>query len=238
MRPGDSSAVVTGASSGIGLAVAERLAREGHRVLALARNVAGLESKESILAERLDLERLEELPVALETLARRHRNVRVVVSNAGRGRFGSLEEHSYDEIRSLLDLNFVSHAFVARAFLPHLKRRGGGHLVFIGSEAAIRGSRYGSVYCASKFALRGLAQALRDEAASAGVAVSIVNPGMVRTPFFDRLDFEPGERPENALAPEDVAEAIWLAVSARPGAVVDEINLSPLTRVVRKKGRS
>jgi short-subunit dehydrogenase len=109
--------------------------------------------------------------------------------------------------------------------------------VLIGSEAALRGSRYGSIYCAAKFGLRGLAQALRQEAATAGVAVSIVNPGMVRTGFFDELDFVPGERPENALEPADVAEAVWLAVSTRAGAVVDEIDLSPLSRVVRKKRR-
>jgi short-subunit dehydrogenase len=168
---------------------------------------------------------------------RAHSEVRVVVSNAGRGKFGSLEEHSYEEIRSLLELNLTAHAFVARAFLPLLKRGGGGHFVLIGSEAALRGSRYGSIYCAAKFGLRGLAQALRQEAATAGVAVSIVNPGMVRTGFFDELDFVPGERPENALEPADVAEAVWLAVSTRAGAVVDEIDLSPLSRVVRKKRR-
>ena len=62
-----------------------------------------------------------------------------------------------------------------------------------------------------------------------------VHPGMVRTPFFEALDFEPGESEENAIEPEDVAEAIMMAIEARPGTVVDEIELSPLKRVVKKK---
>lgn len=237
MSGSSATAVVTGASSGIGRAVAERLVREGFRVLALSRRGAAAEASESILPQRLDLGNLDELPAELDELARAHPEVRVVVSCAGRGRFGSLEEHSYGEIRALLDLNLVSHLFVARAFLPRLKRRGGGHLVFVGSESALRGSRYGSVYSAAKFGLRGLAQSLREEAATAGVAVSIVNPGMARTPFFDELDFAPGDRPDNALEAADVAEAVWLAISARQGTVVEEVNLAPLSRVVRKKGR-
>ncbi len=65
--------------------------------------------------------------------------------------------------------------------------------------------------------------------------MSIVNPGMVRTPFFDGLPIEPGERDENALLPEEVAEAIALVLSQRPGVVIDEINVSPLSKVVVKR---
>ena len=154
---------------------------------------------------------------------------------AGRGRFGSLEEFAYREIHELVDLNLTSQMYIVRAFMPVIKTNGGGDVVLMGSEAALSGGRYGAVYSATKFAVRGFAQALRHECAAANVRITIVNPGMVRTKFFDSLKFEPGADPDNYIEPEDVASAVCGALSARGGTVVDEINLSPLKRVVRRK---
>ena len=119
--------------------------------------------------------------------------------------------------------------------MPVIKTNGGGDVVLMGSEAALSGGRYGAVYSATKFAVRGFAQALRHECAAANVRVTIVNPGMVRTQFFDSLEFEPGPDPDNYIEPEDVARAVSGALLAPRGTVVDEINLSPLKRVVRRK---
>ena len=102
----------------------------------------------------------------------------------------------------------------------------------MGSEAALTGTAQGSLYCAAKFALRGLAQALRAECARAGIRVTLVNPGMVQSPFFDELDFRPGPEPDNYILPEDVAEVIVQALTARDGTVLDEINLSPQKKVI------
>ena len=143
-----------------------------------------------------------------------------------------LEQFSYEQIRALIDLNFTSHVFVARAFLPVLKKVGRGHLVFMGSEAALAGTAQGSLYCAAKFALRGLTQALRAECARAGIRVTLVNPGMVQSPFFDALDFRPGPAPDNYILPEDVAEVVVQALTVRNGTVLDEINLSPQKKVI------
>ena len=87
-------------------------------------------------------------------------------------------------------------------------------------------------------ALRGLAQALRDECARGRVGVSIVNPGMVRTPFFEDLPIEPGSEPEEALSPVDVAAAVGYLLEQPPSLVVDEINLSPIRKKVHFKNRS
>ena len=103
----------------------------------------------------------------------------------------------------------------------------------MGSEAAVSGGKKGAVYSATKFAVRGLAQSLREECAGSGVRVGIVNPGMVNTGFFDRLNFRPGNAPGDHLTPEDVADAVWLMLSARAGAVIDEINLSPQKKVIQ-----
>jgi short-subunit dehydrogenase len=175
---------------------------------------------------------LDHLPDHLEEVAEKFDRVNALICCAGMGRFGHLEQFSYAQMRELLDLNFTSQAFAVRAFLPRMKRSGRGDIVIIGSEAALRGSRKGSLYCASKFALRGFSQALREEASAAGIRVCLVNPGMVRTPFFDELDFEPGDAPDHHVLPEDVAAVVCSALQAREGTVIDEINLSPQKRVI------
>ena len=228
--------LITGASSGIGRATCQQLLNNGHHVIGIARDFSKFPcGNNSFTPITLNLEAIDALPLQLQTLAKEHNNIDAVICCAGRGQFGSLEEFSYKQIRSLIDLNFVSQAYVARAFLPVLKRQQSGTLIFIGSEAALKGSRKGSIYCASKFAVRGLAQALRDECSKSGVSVSIVNPGMVKTEFFDELNITHGDDEDNYLLPEDVADAIALIIEARGSAVLDEIILSPLKNVVQSK---
>ena len=225
--------LVTGASSGMGRAVCERLLADGHRAIGIARDFGKFPCDDRCFeTHTIDLADLNQLPEHLQTLVATYPDLDALVLNAGVGRFGTLEQFSYDQIRALIDLNFTSHVFVARAFLPTLKKAGRGHLVFMGSEAALTGTAQGSLYCAAKFALRGLAQALRAECARAGVRVTLVNPGMVQSPFFDALDFRPGPDPDNYILPEDVAEVIVQALTARDGTVLDEINLSPQKKVI------
>lgn len=228
--------IVTGSSSGIGRAIALHLLENGYRVIGIARNRQGTPIVHDSFEDlSIDLEDVEALPDRLGDLANNYSNVQGIVFCAGRGQFGSLEEFSYSQIRSLMDLNFVSQAYLAKAYLPLFKKRGNGDLIFIGSESALKGSRKGAVYCASKFAIRGMAQALRDECSKSNVRVTLVNPGMVNSAFFDELDFEPGNDPENFLVPEDIAHAVDYILNTRSVLSVDEINLSPLKNVVQHK---
>ena len=228
--------VVAGASSGIGRSIVERQLDAGMRVIGIARDFSsGPDRGESFVPIELDLANLETAADRLAALSRKYPEVTGIICSAGRGRFGSLEEFSYADIRSLMDLNFTSQAYVIRAFLPNLKRNGRGDIIIIGSEAALTGGARGAVYSASKSALRALAKSLRAEGAASGVRVTIINPGMVRTDFFETLDFEPGPDPDNFIEPEDVAQAVGSALDTRTGTVVDEINLSPLKKVIRKK---
>lgn len=230
----DRTLLVTGATSGIGAAVCRQLLEDGHRVLGIGRDFSRWEipQQSHFIPCVLDFSDLDALPQALEDLMRRHGELDGAVLAAGRGLLGHLEQLSYTQIRQLLDLNFTSQAFVARALMPRLKARGRGDLIFIGSEAALEGKRQGSVYCASKFALRGFAQALRDEGAKAGIRVSLIHPGVVRTPFFDDLHIAPGPEDVQALEAQDVADAVRYVLSLRPGAVVDELRLAPRQQAV------
>lgn len=226
--------IVTGASSGIGRATTTLLLENDFRVTGLARDFSKFPcDSPHFEAVEVDLSDLDSLPEQLATLTGHHPLVRGLVCCAGSGRFGSLEEFSYRQIRGLIELNLTSQVYIARALLPGMKQQRQGDIVFMGSEAALSGGRRGSVYSATKFGLRGLAQSLRQECAASGVRVSLINPGMVRTEFFDALDFGPGEDPDNYILPGDVAQAILDVIRARPGTVLDEINLSPQKKVIR-----
>ena len=231
--------LLTGAGGGIGRSIATLLLSSDWRIVGVGRDPArpGFSQKEFSQAT-IDLSDLEHLPEQLRLLASEHEDIDSVVCAAGVGRFGSLEEFSYQQIRELIDINLTSQLYVVRAFLPLLKRRGRGDVVLIGSEAALAGGARGAVYSATKFALRGFCQSLRQESAAAGIRVTLINPGMVRTDFFDQLDFEPGEDLAHAIVPEDIAVAVKMVLSARAETVFDEINLSPLKKVVRRKHRA
>lgn len=226
--------VVTGASSGIGRAVAQSLLADGHKVVGISRRAdETLSAHPDYFHEPIDLANLKVLPDLLKALMQRFTDIDGVVCCAGKGQFGSLEEFSFDQIRELVELNFLSQTYVIRAFLPLMKQRKSGHIIVLGSEAALAGGRKGAIYCASKFALRGLAQSLREECAKTGVRVTVINPGMVLSEFFDDLSFAPGDAFDQHLLPEDVAEAILMALNSRQGSVIDEINLSPQKKVIQ-----
>ena len=229
--------LVTGCSRGIGRAICDRLLSQGHTVLGLARWPEMKDAPENYRPLAIDLSCLDEIDGRLRTFLAEQPLLDAVVSNAGGPAFGNLEELSNRQIEDGIALNLTSHMLVARTTLPLLKQRGQSDLVLIGSESALRGGKRGSVYCAAKFGLRGFGQSLRQECASSGVRVTMIHPGMVRTSFFDDLDFEPGAAENQAILADDVAQAVEMVLAARPGTVFDEITLSPLNKVVRNKGR-
>lgn len=229
--------VVTGASSGIGLALVKALLAEGYAVLGVANNFekAGL-SHPDFSSRSINLADLDALPESMSSLLDEiDMPVKALINNAGIGRMGFLEQLSVKDIRLVMDTNLTSQVIVTKAFLPLLKKQGEGDILFMGSEAALKGARQGSIYCASKFAVRGFSQSLRDECGKSGVRVTLINPGAVRTPFFDKLQFEPEDAPENAIEPEDIASAVSMVLAARSGTVFDEITLSPRNHVWKKK---
>ncbi len=228
--------LVTGASSGIGRAIAKRLLQQGHHVIGVSRNIQQFTHPlDNFSMVQMDLSHAQSLPAQLRELAKNFPAIDSVIFAAGFGQFGCLEEFSYAQIETLMMVNFTSQVFLTRALLPQLKRQARCDLIYIGSEAALKGSRKGAMYCASKFALRGFTQALREESAKSGVRVCLINAGMVKTPFFDTLSFAPAEGETNYLIPEDLADAVDYVFNARAPMVIDEINLNPLNKVVQFK---
>ena len=171
--------LLTGASSGIGLATAERLLHQGYRVIGLSRRgqVERLDH-DNFTSLAVDLEDPPALETALKSLLERQQ-VHALVHAAGQGRFGSIEQFSIKQMESLLRVNLLSAMLLSRALLPAMRRRGSGRLIFIGSESALTAGKKGALYCATKFGLRGFCLSLREDCASDGIQVSLVNPGMV-----------------------------------------------------------
>jgi len=228
--------LVTGASSGIGRAIAQNLLQQGHTVIGVSRDCQKFARQMANFSPvQLDLSQLDELPQKIRQLQQMFPEIDAVVFSAGMGRFGSVEEFSYPQIEALMTINFTSQVFLTKALLPALKRKAYSDLIFIGSEAALKGSRKGAVYCASKFAVRGFTQALREECGNSNVRVCLINPGMVKTAFFEKLTFEPGDHESNTILPEDVAAVVSYVLGSRAQIVIDEINLSPLNKVVKFK---
>ncbi len=229
--------VISGASSGIGLAITRTLLQEGYKVLGIARNFEKANIQHPHFSSScIDLADLDALPELMSELVRGIDSpVKALINNAGVGRMGFLEQLSVEDIRVVMDTNFTGQAIVTKSFIPLLKKQGRGDIVFTGSEAALRGARQGSIYCASKFAVRGFTQALREECGKSGLRVTLINPGAVRTSFFDDLHFEPGPATDNAIEPEDIAKTVLMVLEARAGTVYDEIAISPRNHVWNRK---
>ena len=225
--------LITGGSRGIGRACCDLLAEHQVPVVSLSRTLPeNLPSTETHYS--LDL---SDLPTTLKTVRRiiKDHPLDAIVCNAGRGDIGSLENFSAQQIQDSLMFNLISPISIVRECLPHLRRQPRSNVVFIGSVSALQGARYGSLYSAAKFGLRGVAQALSAEVAGANCHVGIINPGSVRTGFFDPLNFQPGPDAAHALAAQDVAVSVLSLLCSPDHAVVCEVNVQPRQHVVKKK---
>jgi short-subunit dehydrogenase len=226
--------IVSGSSSGIGKSISEILLEAGAEVIGLARNHNKFvpESK-NYKPHEVDISDVGKLSKLFSMVLSSYPKVDGFVSSAGFGDFNKLENFSPEQIISYVNTNLVSHMILTKLLIPKMKRHNSGKIIFIGSEAALRGSQKGSLYSAVKFGLRGFSQAVREECSGSKVHVSLINPGMVRTNFFKNLNFSPGDDPSNAIEPYDVAQLVLSIFGMRDGTVIDEINLSPLNKVIK-----
>lgn len=190
---------ITGASSGFGAALAEAVLARGDRAVVAARRKAALEDMvapfpDTGLAVELDVTDTAARRRAVEVALDKFGRVDVLANIAGRGSLGAAEEFSPEQLRDQLELNFFAAAEMTRDLLPTLRSQSSGHilnLTSIGGLVAVGG--FGP-YCASKFALEGWSEALRDELAPLGIRVTIVEPGAFRTEFAGDKNMRPAAR--------------------------------------------
>ena len=232
----DKCVLVTGSSSGIGYEITLKLLGLGAKVIGIARNHdrSKLENK-NYTTYKCDVSAHQKLEILLKQILKKHPQINCFISNAGYGDFGPLENFSTLQIKNFIATNLTSHIVMTKLLLPHFKRIKIGDIIFIGSEAGLLGAKNGSLYCTAKFGLRGFSEALSKDVANKNIRVSIINPGMIRTNFFENLNFEPGNDEENAINIKDVSSTVVYILDLSRNTIVDEINLSPLKKAIKFK---
>ena len=208
-------ALVTGASRGIGAAVARALAAQGARLGLASRSGDDL-GIDGAVAAPCDVRRPDELDALAAATAERHGGIDVLVANAGVGAYGPFLELPPDQLEEMIDVNVKGTLYAVRAALPYLLESDGADIVTVASEAGRRGLPLEAVYCASKFAQVGFTRALDHELREQGVRCSNVCPGGVATDFAMGRGRTP-DMPALArmMSAEDVAEVV-LFVLTRP----------------------
>lgn len=223
MNIAGSTALVTGASSGIGRAVAIALAAAGAQVVGLGRDVPALRSlaeTNGITVRQVDLESEDELRHFVEESLPDLPTVDILVNCAGSGRFAPLAEHSAEDIDRLLDVNVRAPIVLTKAVSPGMRQRGRGRVVNVASIAGRLGVPNETVYSASKGALAVFSRALDAELADSGVGVTVVLPGVVQTSFFERRGAPYDRAWPRPLPPERVARIIVRAITRDQSEVV------------------
>jgi len=223
--PNDHVFLITGASTGIGAATARAAADAGYRVALSARSEDRLRALADelggdgrALAVRCDVTQWEEqerlVASALDTFGR----IDVTFANAGFGAQRGFEQETPEFWREMVLTNVLGVAYTIRATLPAMRESTGHYLLT--SSVAGRRPLQGSLYSATKFAVTAMGEALRQDVSGTGIRVTLIEPGMVDTPFFEK-------RPTAALQPDDVARAVMYAVDQPPHVDVNEVLIRP-----------
>ena len=229
------TAVVTGASRGIGKAVARSLAAAGARVALVARHREPLERLAAELgggavAVPCDLRHAAAVGAAVETInATLGGPPRILVNDAGLFRVAPLQQLAVGDFEAMVSVNLVASFRLIRAFLPAMHAVGSGHIVTIGSVADRSAWPGNAGYAASKYGARAVHEVLRAETRGSGVRATLVSPGATDTELWDELD--PASRakfppPAEMLRPDDVARAVLFAVSQPATVNVDELRIT------------
>ncbi|WP_411344117.1 3-ketoacyl-ACP reductase [Paenibacillus sp. WLX1005] len=221
------TAIITGAGKGIGKATAELLASEGVHLGLLARTSGDLEQLQSELSGKYgvdvftataDVANATDVRAAVSSLASSLGHVDILINNAGTASFGKLAEMDPEQWEQIIRVNLMGAYYVTHELLPAMIEQGSGDIINIASTAGERGFATGSAYCASKFALIGMTEALMQEVRKSNIRVTALTPSTVNTPLAVNAGLSIGDE-DRMMQPEDVAQLI-LAGLKLPSRVV------------------
>ena len=225
------TALVTGASRGIGFAIAETLARLGAKVAICARDVKKLEaaadklraSGYEVLASRADVTRASDIASLVQKTVQAFGPIEILVNNAGIGYFGPIQSATEENWDNVLDTNLKSVFLVTKAVAPGMIERRTGHVVNIASLAGKNTFKNGGVYCASKWGLMGLTGCMAEDLREFGIRASAICPGSVNTEFSPHT----GKDGSKLLQSDDIAHAVEMIVTQAPESFISEVLMRP-----------
>lgn len=235
------TALVTGATSGIGKATAELLARNNYRVIICGRNVevlnqmkSDLSSTTEIFSLNFDIRDRKEVERAIDSLPAEWKNIDVLLNNAGNAHgLESLADGNIDDWDAMIDGNVKGLLYVSQPIIKWMKENNSGHIVNISSVAARQTYANGVVYCASKRAVDVISDGMRLELTEFGIKVTNIQPGLVETDF-SKVRFKGDEEKANtvyegykALEPKDIADAIFYCISAPKHVAISDLTIYP-----------
>jgi 3-oxoacyl-[acyl-carrier protein] reductase len=228
------AALITGASRGIGLAIARRLGKLGSRVAICGRHADSLKSASQHLASQgvhplallADVTKPADIAAFVQKAESELGPTNILVNNAGLGIFGPFHERSEADWDTVLDTNLKSVFLMSQAVVPGMIQRRSGYIVNISSLAGKNAFVGGGLYCASKWGLMGLNHCMAEELRVHGIRVCVICPGSVATEFSPHT----GRNPATMLQAEDVAHAVASIVTEGPQSFMSEINLRPLQK--------
>ncbi|MFG2265934.1 SDR family oxidoreductase [Streptomyces sp. NPDC048720] len=191
--------LITGTSSGIGLATAIGAARAGWATVATMRDIGKAEAllkaaAEADVADRIEVKHLDvtdsaSITACLDEVVAEHGGLDALINNAGAAQVGTIEQSSVDDVRAAMEVNFFGVVTMTRAALPYL-RASKGRVITVSSVGGVVGQPFNEAYCAAKFAVEGFMQSLAPVAATVGVDVTVVEPGAVATEFVANLGLD------------------------------------------------
>lgn len=232
------TALITGATSGIGWATAQLFARHGVRLILCGRRQERLDTLAAELSEltnvftlKFDVRDRDMVLQLLQNLPVHFSEIDILINNAGNAHgLDSFQDAQVDDWDAMLDINVKGLLYVSKAIVPQMVKRKSGHIINIGSTAGKEVYPKGNVYCASKYAVDAITQGMRLDLNGHGIRIGAINPGMVETEFSE-VRFKGDTKKAckvyqnfTPLRPEDVADIIWFAVTRPP-----HVNIADLT---------
>jgi 3-oxoacyl-[acyl-carrier protein] reductase len=226
------TALVTGASRGIGFAIARKLGQMGAKVAICARDSGKLEDAAArlrndgvvVLAATADVASAAEIASLVTKTEKSLGSIEILVNNAGIGYFGPVQEADEKNWDSVLDTNLKSVFLLSKAVAPGMIERRTGHIINIGSLAGKNAFKNGSIYCASKWGLMGLTECMAEDLREYGIRVSVICPGSVATEFGSPAS---KKNPQKMLQPDDIAHAVEMLVTQATQSFISELLIRP-----------
>ncbi|HCD3717943.1 TPA: SDR family oxidoreductase [Staphylococcus aureus] len=226
----DKVAVVTGAGSGIGEAIATLLHEEGVKVILAGRNkdklqnVANQLAQDSVKVVSTDVTKKEEVDELIKIAQQTFGGLDIVINSAGQMLSSKITDYQVDEWDSMIDVNIKGTLYTAQAALPTMLEQSSGHLINIASISGFEVTKSSTIYSATKAAVHTITQGLEKELAKTGVKVTSISPGMVDTAIT--ATYNPTDRKK--LEPQDIAEAVLYALTQPKHVNVNEITVRPV----------